>query len=406
MENETDISSSHLLASKKNKHIKRIGIIIIIAMTELSCINQRIIHGQQEVNEIEWSVPAELPSPGETAKQPGVAGPVAGIVNDRLVVAGGANFPGGMPWQGAKKVYHDEIYIFEKKNGVIVNGTISSEKLPVPIAYCASVTTPGGLMFIGGENEQGISDKVFLIKMEAARFIFSAMPGLPLPLTNLSAVYHDNVIYVAGGTSKEGNSNTFFSFDITKPGAGWKSLPDIPVKISFAVMTVQFNGESNCIYLMGGRRKNSNGTSDIFNKAYQFDISNNQWQEKQPLPHSVSAGTGIAVDKNSILLFGGDKGETFSKEERISVAISQETNEEKKKELTKQKIELLQSHPGFTNDVLLYNAVTDTWKKINPLSVYSPVTTTVVKWGDDIVIPSGEIRAGVRTPGVLVGKIK
>jgi N-acetylneuraminic acid mutarotase len=156
---------------------------------------------------------------------------------------------------------------------------------------------------------------------------------------------------------------------------------------------------------MGGRRKNSNGTSDIFNTVYQFDIKNNQWQQKQPLPYGVSAGTGIVVDKNSILLFGGDKGETFGKEERLSVAISQETNEEKKKELIKKKIELLQSHPGFTNEVLVYNTVADTWRKINPLAVYSPVTTTAIQWGDDIVIPSGEIRAGVRTPNILVGKI-
>ena len=157
---------------------------------------------------------------------------------------------------------------------------------------------------------------------------------------------------------------------------------------------------------MGGRKKNSNGISDIFNTVYQFDIKNSQWWQKQPLPYGVSAGTGIAIDKNSILLLGGDKGETFSKEERISVAISQETNEEKKKQLIKQKIELLQSHPGFINDVLMYNTLTDTWKKINPLSVYSPVTTTAIQWGDDIIIPSGEIRAGVRTPGILVGKIK
>ena len=34
------------------------------------------------------------------------------------------------------------------------------------------------------------------------------------------------------------------------------------------------------------------------------------------------------------------------------------------------------------------------------------VTTTVIKWDHDIIIPSGEIKAGVRTPNVLVGKIK
>jgi N-acetylneuraminic acid mutarotase len=194
--------------------------------------------------------------------------------------------------------------------------------------------------------------------------------------------------------------------DISKPGASWQSLPDIPVKISFAVMTVQSDGDHDCIYLIGGRRKNSNSLSDIFNTVYQFDIKENRWNQKQSLPYAVSAGTGIANGSNHILLFGGDKGETFSKEEKINAAIRSEKGEQKVKELTKEKITLLEAHPGFTSEVLLYNTVTNTWETTNPLPHGSPVTTTAVKWGEDIIIPSGEIKAGVRTPGVLIGKIK
>lgn len=375
-------------------------------MAQVSCMDQRTVNEQQEMERMEWSVPVELPSPDGTTKQPGVAGPVAGIVNDQLLLAGGANFPDGMPWLGARKVYHDEIYLLQKKKESVMAAVVSKQRLPAPVAYCASVTTPRGLICIGGENEQGITSSVLLITMNEGQLVFTPMPALPLPLTNVAAVYHDDRLYVAGGTSKDGNSNQFFSLDLSVPGATWKSLPGIPVAVSFAVMTVQHNGKTECIYLIGGRRKNSNGTSDIFNSVYQYDIMNNQWQEKQPLPYAVAAGTGIAVDKNSILLFGGDKGETFSREERINLAIRQETDEERKDSLTKQKIDLLQSHPGFTHEVLLYNTVTDTWRKINPLPGYSPVTTTAVQWGNDIVIPGGEIRAGVRTPSVLLGKIK
>ena len=73
--------------------------------------------------------------------------------------------------------------------------------------------------------------------------------------------------------------------------------------------------------------------------------------------------------------------------------------------MVKEKIALLEAHPGFTSDVLLYNTITDTWEKTNSLPPGSPVTTTAIKWGEDIIIPSGEIKAGVRTPGILVGKI-
>ncbi|HKO81545.1 MAG TPA: kelch repeat-containing protein [Chitinophagaceae bacterium] len=377
-------------------------------MTELNCIGNKAGYKQDGIDEIEWSVAALLPSADGVEKQPGIAGPVTGIIDNRLIVAGGANFPGGMPWHGAKKVYHDEIYFFEKKNRQVVAATVSKQKLPHPVAYCANVMTPDGLVYIGGENERGISDKVVLVKSKSipGELVFSDLPSLPLLLTNLAAAYYDHKIYAAGGNSNDGNSNKFFSLDISMPGANWQALPDIPVKISFAVMAIQSNGDHNCIYLMGGRRKNSNSMSDIFNTVYQFDIKENHWKQKQSLPYSVSAGTGIAKGSNYILLFGGDKGETFSKEEKLSAIIRTEKDEQKNKSLVKEKIALLEAHPGFTNEVLLYNTITDRWKQTNPLPSGSPVTTTAIKWDDDIVIPSGEIKAGVRTPNILMGKIK
>lgn len=380
--------------------------VIFIAMIGLNCIDDKTGYKQEEIDKIEWSVAAALPSVDGIAQQPGLAGPVAGVIHNRLIVGGGANFPGGMPWHGVKKVYHDDIYFFEKKNGQVVNATMSKQKLLKPVAYCANVMVPGGLVYIGGENEQGVSNNVVLatFKETSNEILFSELSSLPLPLTNLAAAYNDDIIYVAGGNSKDGSSDKFFSLDLSKPGASWQSLPDIPVKISFAVMLVQSNGDHNCIYLIGGRRKNSNGISDIFNTVYQFDIKDHQWRQKQSLPYSVSAGTGIAHGSNHILLFGGDKGETFSKEEQINASIRNEKDEQKNKNLVKEKIALLEAHPGFTSDVLVYNTITDTWGKTNPLPPGSPVTTTAIKWGDDIIIPSGEIKAGIRTSRILMGK--
>jgi N-acetylneuraminate epimerase len=382
--------------------MKKIILIIFVAMTEINCFNSKAGHGKTE---IEWSVVAILPSPDGIAEQPGLAGPVTGIIDNRLIVSGGANFPDGMPWHGAKKVYHDEIYFFEKENGRIDTATVSKQKLPQPVAYCATVTTPGGLVYLGGENEQGILDKVVFVKGKAAsnEMDFLELPSLPVPLTNLSAAYHNHIIYAGGGNSKEGNSDKFFSLDLSMPGAGWQALPAIPVKIAFAAMVAQSDGDHPCIYLIGGRRKNSNGISDIFNTVYQFAIKDNQWTQKQSLPYKVSAGTAIATGSNHILLFGGDKGETFSREERLSAMIRNEKEEQKNKDLVKEKIALLEAHPGFTSEVLSYNTITDTWEKTNPLPSGSPVTTTAVKWGDAIIIPGGEIRAGVRTPKILMG---
>jgi N-acetylneuraminate epimerase len=373
---------------------------MIISMIALNCAEQ--------VDEIQWQVIATLPSVDGINEQPGLAGPVTGVINDHLLVSGGANFPGGMPWNGAKKVYHDEIYLFERKNKGDITASVSNQKLPQPVAYCANVITPEGLVYLGGENQQGILSSVVLVKFNALsnELVFTELPSLPMPLTNLSAAYSNHIIYAGGGNSTDGTSSKFFSLDVSNPGAGWQLMPDIPVKIAYAVMVAQSSVDQESIYLIGGRRKNSNGLSDIFNTVYQFDTGDSAWKQRQSLPYSVSAAAGIAYYSNGILLFGGDKGETFSREENLSSSIRNETDEGKKRELTLEKIALMETHPGFTSEVLLYNTIGDTWEKVNSLPAGAPVTTTAIKWGNEIIIPSGEIKAGIRTPKILMGEIK
>lgn len=374
----------------------------------LLTLKSTVLAQDDSLNKINWSCAAILPDVKEGEKNPGVAGPVAGISNDVLVVAGGANFPDGMPWEGASKVYQDEIFLFHKKKGSILPGEISRQKLPYPIAYCASVCTPNGIIYLGGENEKGISKKV--IRMEysgvSGEISFTDLRPLPLPLTNLSAILHNNKIYIAGGDSKEGTSDKFFSLDLSASDADWQALPDVPVKLAYAVMAVQSNGTGEGIYLMGGRCKKNNAISEIYNSVFQFDLDKNNWTKKQSLPHKQSAGTGIATGSSDVLLFSGDTGEVFSKVENFNLAINNEKDETKKRLLVNEKVALLNSHPGFRKEVLAYNTITDTWSKWGAIPFDAPVTTTAIKWGENFIIPSGEIRAGVRTAQILAGKLK
>jgi len=68
------------------------------------------------------------------------------------------------------------------------------------------------------------------------------------------------------------------------------------------------------------------------------------------------------------------------------------------------------AHPGFPRSILAYDRVTDTWAESGsipssiggPETVWAPVTTPVVFWKDRIIVPTGEIKPGVRSPQVLV----
>lgn len=378
--------------------MKRILYSIFMIMT-VNTINAQV----KNVDKVQWSVAAELPPAAGQLVQPGVAGPVTGISHDVMIVAGGANFPAAMPWNGGVKNYKHDIYIFRKdEKGNVLPGSISRQTLPQPLAYSANVSTPEGLIYAGGENDHGPTDKVTRLACSTAGDIsFTALPSLPVALTNLSGAWYQHTLYVAGGESVNGPSAKFFSLDVSTPGAAWQTLADIPVAVSHAVIAIQDGG----VYLIGGRRKNSNGISDIFNTTYRYDLHTKAWTQKDPLPYTVSAGTGLAVGDHEILFCSGDKGEVFSKVETLNAAISAATDTVEKEKLTNEKKALLNAHPGFTKEVLLYNTTTGRWKATNALPMEGPVTTTAFLWNGVIMIPSGEIRAGVRTPVVISGKL-
>ena len=356
---------------------------------------------------LHWKIAAKLPAPDGKSKSLGVAGPVTGVHNDILIVGGGANFPDSMPWQGGKKKYYDDIYSYREHRGTLV---LQKEvvKLPSAIAYPANCSTPQGVVYAGGENEQGFSNKVYLLKWDETKktILSSELPELPHPLTNASAVYVNSTIYLAGGETPTAVSSLFLKLDLNNLDAGWQALPDIPKPVSHTVM-VALEGKSGnvSIYIVGGRKRNSDGISELYNTVFSFDTQKGAWEKKQNLPYALSAGTGIAQGQKNILIFGGDRGETFHKTEKLIAAINAETDEAKKSELIRQKNELQSSHPGFSHDVLVYNIESNEWKKLDEISFDSPVTTTAVVWNKKVLIPSGEIKAGVRTPQILMAKL-
>ncbi|MFD2525751.1 hypothetical protein ACFSQD_08055 [Flavihumibacter stibioxidans] len=372
-----------------------------IMLLNISCSDQ-----QSPLLSFHWKQAAELPIMKEGHRSIGFAGPVAGLHHDKLIFAGGANFPKGMPWLGGEKKYYDDIYVFDKNNNndIVHYGSF---KLPSAIAYAAVCTTPFGVLYAGGENEHGISDKVYLLQWDITTdaAVTMELPSLPTAVTNAAATLSGNTIYIAGGEMPSGPSSQFLSLDLDEPAAGWKQLPAIPRAVSHTVLnSIDHNGR-RLIFLAGGRSRQADGISELYRSLYEFDLRKNQWTEKKSLPYPLSAGTGLAIDSDHLVLFGGDKGEVFHQVEELIVAIGKEKDETKKMQLNNQKMNVQSNHPGFSREVLMYSVKSDEWSKIDSILFDSPVTTTAIKWDDVIIIPSGEIRAGVRSPFILSAKI-
>jgi N-acetylneuraminic acid mutarotase len=330
----------------------------------------------------------------------GLAGQSAGVFGNIMIVAGGTNFPDKMPWEGGKKVYYDDVFLYTKNAKGIL--TLSgNHKLPMNLGYAATVSTELGLLMAGGENETGILNKVMILKVFKDDEELAFLPDLPIPLTNAMAVVYQSSVYVMGGETVSKVSDKVFVMDLSNTKNGWSSLPPLPNPISHGV-AVFFNGQkTKGIYVLAGRAKKQNGISDLYSANHFFDINTKQWALKAPLPYGMSAGTGLLDPTGRVLLFGGDRGEVFSKVEAVVAQKNKETDSIVIETLDKKRMVLQSTHPGFSHELLAYDIERDRWDAIGSLPFPTPVTTHAFMWDGFIMIPGGEVRAGVRTPHIF-----
>lgn len=369
-------------------------------------INDNIRAQEKNKDMIRWTIGGWMPRSFDGSRHLGLAGAISGIQGNILIVAGGANFPEGMPWQGGAKRYYKLGYVF-KVSQKEIEFTGRTFELPFNVAYGASCSTGFGVLNVGGENEDGVSDKALLIQWDEKNETINTryLPDLPFPVTNTSVAVHGTVVFLAGGETADGVSNIFLCFDLRNKSGQWKILPSIPKPVSHAVMVVQSDGGNDCIYLLGGRKKNKESISEFYSSNFQFDITGNKWFERRHLPFAVSAGTGIAQGRSRIYLFGGDKGETFNKTESLILAVQGESDSVQRQLLSSERTRVQAFHPGFFQEVLMYDTAMDDWTTIGTIPFESPVSTNAVRINERIiVIPGGEIRAGTRTPQILLGE--
>jgi len=389
-----------------------------------------------------WDTLSALPPAEGDTVQPGVAGPFVGVHRDVLIVAGGANFPEGLPWnplpdgRNPPKVYHDTIYFMETRSefGPTEDGPVpewrqSSAVLPQACAYGVSIPTDKGLYCIAGEWKDGRDGRGQLFHRHEGSFLLSydkekgdvvvsdgIIPDLPFGLTGATGGMIDKTIYLAGGDDGGKASMRFMSYTFGGPPK-WSQIDDLwdgPAR-TLAVGVVQ----DGAFYLFSGRRPHSGGTEFLsdahcykpgrtLEKRSAYQVQDSNWTVLPPVTvdgelRCVMAGTAAAFGTSSIHVYGGADGRQFEAitkaAERHALALNPAESATLLAELNRLRD---REHAGFSRDVLSFHTITKTWGKAGEMPA-APVTTTAVRWGDDVIIPSGETRPGVRSPAVYRG---
>ena len=305
----------------------------------------------------------------------GFAGPFVGSHNGALLVAGGANFPDKLPWEGGTKVWYDTVFVLEKADGTWKK----AGKLPRPLGYGVSLTSKDGVLCIGGSDAQRHYAETFLIRCEKAQVRTEPLPPLPRPCANFCGALVGQVAYVAGGLETASATNTlktFWSLDLSLPRPQWKELDPWPGPARMLATAAALDGG---FFLASGADLTVDESGKTVRRylkdAYLYKPGKG-WKRLADLPRpAVAAPTPAPVlHKFSVLILGGDDGSLVN-------------------------YQPLDQHPGFPRSIVAYSAKADTWDACGEMPA-AHVTTCLTAWNGRLIIPSGEVRPGIRSPAV------
>ena len=359
----------------------------LFLLTIFICLSKSSVEGK-ETAWLDWG---ELPSMADAL---GVEGPLVGVSNGALIVAGGSHFPIRTASGKEREVFSNQIYVLTK-SGERRPKWLAAGNLPHSIAYGAAVTTGQGVLCLGGRDNQRSHNTVFLLRWDPRREkieIDESLPPLPEACHHLAAALLGKTIYVAGGMNRDGAADNFWSLDLSRgargtAASGWQTLPAWPgVRRYGAVLAAQSNGEYGCLYLFGGVGGEADNTS--LRDAYQYNPhvtdSRKCWKRIAPMSRGAAVASVVAIGQSHVLVFGGWDIGSWDTGTTVGQQILEETQ-------------------GPAQDVLAYHTITDTWAKVSEMP-RGLAGTTAVRWGESYVIPAGEIGPGMTTPKVYACK--
>lgn len=359
-------------------------------------------------NLLQWESVATFPTPDGLDTPLGYAGMFVGKHNDVAIFAGGANFPDAAPWEGGEKKWWNRIYILKKENGEY-RWLSNAYQLPKNLGYGASVSTEQGLVLMGGENETGPQKGVYRLRWdkEKKELEIQNLPDLPSPLSHAAAAYLDGRIYLAGGISGI-TSDQFLSMDLKAEKLQWEGMPRWPGPArSHSALVVQTSGEYEKLYMFGGRKKGEKGVSELFSDVFQFDPKTKKWidlgqmKDGEGNVQPLSAFAANAAGSGHILIMGGVTPDPFNYLEEIAHGLTiDEISKSEKDSLIQARNYILNLHPGFSKKVLAFHTATKAWTTLEALPFIAPVDTYAVQFDGDMLLPSGEIFPGTRSPNI------
>lgn len=386
--------------------------LVLIALCTLTGLQAQV----SETQDNKYNSVAYQPLPPlSVAGNQGVSAPYAGIIDGKIVVAGGCNFPDTPAAEGGTKKFYTDIYLLDGNNWQKVGD------LPRAAAYGVSVSVPDGLLCIGGTDGSNSLSDVWLVSLEGGKAHMKQLRPLPVALDNMAGAYGNGNVYVAGGQSN--GQPSMAAFCLPYPGDGtWQELPQVPgaARLQPAAV-VQTASTGACFYLMGGYQPATTTEKGFAHTdGVCYNPQTGSWKNTSPIvpsgqsePMTLVGAQGIASGCAHIVFFGGVDRQVFTDAINRPLEISRleadtATNRPRLSELREQ-MSLYMQHPAewykFNDELIIYHTITDTWVRESRSPLLARAGAAVVPYNGSWVVINGESKPGIRASEVTAVKM-
>ncbi len=382
------------------------------ASTFRSTPERTTTHKQHQM--IQWTPLPGLPGTATTPAL-GVSAPFTGVVDGKLIVAGGCNFPDKPVTEGGVKRYYREIFALDLTQGNSAQWQPAG-MLPEALAYGAAVSTAGSLLCIGGNNNERSSDAVYRLRWneQTKQIDITSLPSLPQPMDNFAAAAIGDKVYATGGNLAGQPTNNLFCLDLLQTDKGWTVMAPFPGPTRVQPVCVgQSTAIGHRLYLTGGFQPLQETQAAVIpTDVLAYDPATNAWTHETILPpfedgspRTLTGGCGVAWD--GTLLFMG--GVNYA---RFQAAIDRPRQiEQARATKNKTRLATLQSeavaymhHPvewyDFNRTLLQYDLRTKIWTTLSNHEALARAGAGVAVYNRHLILVNGELKPGIRTPQV------
>jgi cyclically-permuted mutarotase family protein len=360
-----------------------------------------------------------IPTDGLTGNlQKGVSASYAAICHDKLLVAGGCNFPDKLGFEGGVKVYYDDIVMMDT---TILDKWTHVGKLPKPAAYGVSIRLSSNeTLWIGGNTGNESLKNVYSVSLQrSGEPKLDSLPFLPATMDNFAGCATENSVFVGGGNVNDKPSNDFYSIDI-KNDSIWKKLPPFPgIPRVQPVMAGIKNAERNYVYLLGGFFGGDEfHLPEMAKDVYRYCIEDGTWEKEgeqidpdTQKPFSLAGAIAMPLQNRYILCMGGVNYDIFLNAitTQYNINFNRLLTDEEKKQKNNAFSKIYMTQPiayyKFNPECRIFDTKTNRWQTIDVTQNAARAGATLVFEDNTFYLIQGELKPGVRTPITWKGKI-